>query len=153
MSHRWLFVLSLPVALLAGACASTDPVTSPSSPLTAGDAPAKIAASALEGPTWNLSALEPATGTPSPVVNGERFTARFSEGRLEVRADCNLGRAAYTAGDATLSVGLMALTRAACESAPFDTSYVAALEKARSYSVNGSELVIVSERGRLSFMR
>jgi heat shock protein HslJ len=153
MSRRSLFALSLPVALLAGACASMDPTTSPSALLPGGDGSVKISASGLEGPTWKLSAFEPSAGTPAAIVNGDRFTARFSDGRLEVRADCNVGHASYKAGDSTLSVGLMALTRAYCASAPLDTNYVAALGSARSYTVTGSELVVVSERGRLTFKR
>jgi heat shock protein HslJ len=153
MSRRSLYALSLPVALLAGACASMDTTTSPSALLPGGDGSVKISASGLEGPTWKLSALEASAGTPTAIVNGDRFTARFSDGRLEVRADCNLGRAGYTAGDSTLSISLMALTRAYCESAPLDTNYVAALESARSYTITGAELVVVSERGRLTFKR
>jgi heat shock protein HslJ len=153
MSRRSLFVVSLPVALLAGACASMDPSTSPSALLPGGDGSVKISASGLEGPTWKLSTLETTAGTPAAVVNGGRFTARFSDGRLEVRADCNLGHASYKAGDSTLSVSLMALTRAYCESAPLDAAYVSALGSARSYSITGSELVVVSERGRLTFKR
>jgi heat shock protein HslJ len=152
MSRRMLFALAVPVALLAGACAETNPLTNPS-PAPAAEGSGRVTASGLAGPVWKLTALEVQGAAPVSVLVPDNFTAQFGDGRVEVRADCNRCGGGYSATESTLSVGLMACTLAACPNAPLDTQFAGALQAAQTYTVTGSKLVVVSERARLTLQR
>jgi heat shock protein HslJ len=147
-----LFALAVPVALLAGACADTNPVANPS-PLPAVEGSGRATASGLVGPVWKLTTFEAQGAAPVSVLVPDNFTAQFGDGRVEVRADCNRCGGGYSATESTLSVGPMACTLAACPNAPLDTQFAGALQAAQSYTVTGSKLVVVSERSRLTFKR
>ena len=110
-------------------------------------------AAGLVGPVWKLTRYEAPGQPPATVPSPEKFTAQFGEGRVAVLADCNRCSAGYSSTDSKLSVGLMACTMAACPSAPLDTQYAGALQSAQSYTITGSDLVVISERGRLTFQR
>jgi heat shock protein HslJ len=152
MPRRMLFALAVPVALLAGACAETNPLTNPS-PAPAVEGSGRATATGLVGPVWKLTSYEAQGAAPVTALVPDDFTSRFTDGRVEVRADCNRCGGGYSATESTLSVGLMACTLAACPSAPLDTQFAGALQAAQTYTVTGSRLVVVSERARLTFTR
>jgi heat shock protein HslJ len=121
--------------LLAGACAD-DPITGPS---------------VLTGTVWKLRSLR----TDGPAVltlDPSRYTVQFGEdGRLSVRADCNVCGGPYQARRETLSVGTLACTRAFCGPESRGDDYTAILNGARLYEVTGETLVLVAPGGLLTY--
>ena len=141
---------SVGVALALGlaACgASEGHVDLPSAPSFGVTRPPR----ALVG-SWQLTTLQESGRPQVEIADPRRFGAEFrADGRLYLKADCNLCNATYTAGDAALSVGPMACTLAACESMPLDTTYAVLVGAATSWSAAGGHLVLRSERGVLHF--
>ena len=89
------------------------------------------------------------------VPDPTRFTLELdANGRMSVRADCNRCSASYSQTGGTFAVDpLLACTRAACSSAPFDQEYVAALAGTTIARVSGDTLECVSPQGVLRFAR
>jgi heat shock protein HslJ len=130
--HSTVIVLGV----LAAACGSTREAVGPS------DAPAASKAASttsLIGPTWRLATIDGREAVP-----GVRVTATFAEDdRVSGTAGCNryFGRAA--AAGSRLDVGRLATTMMYCGAEgvmPQEQAYLAALEKAKSYRIAGSEL-------------
>jgi len=129
-------VLLLPVALAACA-AGTAPPPPPPAP----------AAPELIGPEWRLVEFRSSAdeiGTIRPGA-GEVYTLRFRPGgRLSARLACNRGTGRYTAADpaaarGTISLGLMAMTRAACPPTPL-SRLPGDLPDVVSYVIEGGRL-------------
>jgi heat shock protein HslJ len=96
------------------------------------------AAASLVGPTWSLTKI----GGKS-VLEGTTLTAAFSSEELVTgNAGCNsyFGRARVEAG--RLSVGPLGSTRMACADGVMEQEmlYLASLEAATSYTIQGDEL-------------
>jgi len=79
----------------------------------------------------NLSVAEPT-----------QYTIRFtSEGRIEVRADCNRGVGSYTVGPQQgLSLGPIALTRAMCVRGSQSDQFIQMLTNVRTYALKDGQL-------------
>jgi heat shock protein HslJ len=79
----------------------------------------------------NLSVAEPA-----------QYTIRFtSEGRIEVRADCNRGVGTYSIGaQQGLSLGPIALTRAMCLRGSQSDQFIQMLTSVRAYALQDGQL-------------
>lgn len=110
-------VLLLPVALAACAAGEIAPPPAP--------APA---APTLIGPEWRLVEFRSSSdevGVVRPGL-GELYSLRFQPGgRVTARLYCNRGTGRYTAADpsaarGSISLGMMAMTRAACPPTPLD---------------------------------
>jgi heat shock protein HslJ len=92
--------------------------------------------------TWYLVSLQDANGS-FPVIPGTTITAFFDgQGSVSGTAGCNQYRASYAdGGNGTLTVGPPASTEKACSSPEGATAqearYLAALQSARSYRVDG----------------
>ena len=92
--------------------------------------------------TWYLVSLQDANGS-APVVPGTTVTAFFDgQGTVSGTAGCNDYRASYSNGEnTTLIVGPPTSTKKACGSPEGvmaqEARYLAALQAARSYSVDG----------------
>jgi heat shock protein HslJ len=122
-------------AVLAVGCAGA-PLTGPSD---------------VVGVTWRLQALQ-RSGSVSVSPPAGSFFLRFGdEGRVELRADCNVCSGTYTLAGARLILGPLACTRAFCPSAPFDTQYVQLAEVATSIERSGEALILRSPAGMLRF--
>jgi heat shock protein HslJ len=107
----------------------------------------------LSGGTWHLAVMEP-EGSPSFVPpDPSRFTVTFEEdGRIGLRADCNVCGGDYTLDDDTLVVEPLACTLALC--APSGGEAFAGLVMGRSaVEVEGAVLRLESDRGRLTLRR
>lgn len=104
---------------------------------------------------WALVSLAKGSAAATPAPSGATFTATFgTDGRLNLRADCNLCNGGYTAGAGTLAVAdALACTRAYCPTAPFDSDYATLVVAAKRWAVQGGELELSSDAGRLRFRR
>ena len=148
---RLLAVTGLVIVL--GGCGLSDGPTLPGASLENGS---KAAVAGIPAGTWRLASLRQAGQAEVVIGQPGTFTAEFgADGRLSLVADCNRCGAGYSAGDGSLSVGLMACTRAFCTAtAPLDTTYTGLVESARTWSVSGDgRLELASDAGTLRFQR
>ena len=107
----------------------------------------------VKGATWRLESLQRTGSAPVSPPPGP-FTLRFAEdGRLEVRADCNGCGSTFELAGSSLSVGVLACTRAFCPSAPFDTEYVTLVDEATTVERDGEALILRGPSGVLRFVR
>ena len=128
-------------------CAQT--VTAPTSAPNSAD----ISAALGTGGVWKLQSLTRPDSTTVTVSQPDRFTLELldSTGRTAVRADCNRGAGPFTLNGSALTVGLMAVTRAYCSSAPFDDEYLKLLSGDSVLTLSGTSLQLSSSRGTLRF--
>lgn len=75
------------------------------------------------------------------------------DGRIQARAECNRASASYTLNGQTLSVGLMASTKAYCATALLDDRYLALLGGENVVTSAGNTLQLSSPRGTPRFVR
>ena len=105
----------------------------------------------LVGPTWSLTTI-----AGKSVLDGTKLTAAFStEERVTGNAGCNayFGRARVEAG--RLSVGPLGSTLMACMPEGVmeqETRYLALLQAATSYTVQGDELRLGPSAGEVSLV-
>ena len=116
---------------------------------------ADISAALGTGGVWKLQSLTRPDATTVTVSEPDRFTLELDNtgrtGRTVVRADCNRGAGPFTLNGNALSVGLMAVTRAYCSSAPFDDEYLKVLSGDSVLTLSGTSLQLSSSRGTLRF--
>src|SRR5215469_4742255 len=81
-------------------------------------------------------------GTNLSIAEPARYTIRFtSQGRVEVRADCNRGVGSYRVlAQQGLSLGPLALTRALCLPGSQSEQFIQMLTGARSYTLQDGHL-------------
>jgi heat shock protein HslJ len=81
-------------------------------------------------------------GTNLSVAEPARYTIRFtSQGRIEVRADCNRGVGSYAVqAQQGLNLGPLALTRAMCLAGSQGDQFIQMLTSARTYSLQDGHL-------------
>ena len=137
MSARWAAGARLAIALLAvsSACAPSAEQTPPAS---------------LEDTSWRLVEFESsddAIGTIRP-DDPSRYTISFgADGRVAMQIDCNRGSGTWeaTVTDAeggSLSIGSLALTRAACPDPALGDQLARHVEYFRTYLVRDSRLYV-----------
>ena len=146
------FVGLLVVGLMATACSEATTAVLPSSPTSIPSS----AQSALipTNTTWTLQSLTETGATEVTIADPSIFTLLLTDdGKVQARADCNRASAGYTVTDHTLSVGLIASTRAYCASAPVDGQYLALLGGENVVTTSGADLQLSSSRGTLRFVR
>ena len=101
----------------------------------------------LEGTTWLLDKTIP----------GSEITAEFANGQVSGSAGCNTYQGTYrstrAAGRNTIEFGPLATTRMMCDQALMDQEglYLAALEAATEYTIEGFALSIEYPGGELIF--
>ena len=98
----------------------------------------------LEGTPWELTdlinapAVASVPGTPAPTLS-------FNGGEVAIDTGCNTGGATYEAGDGTLSIGPIRLTRMACTNPDDDAreaAVLAVLEGTSTYEIEGDVMTI-----------
>ena len=103
---------------------------------------------------WKLQSMERSETGLVHAPDSERFTLEFSEqGRIAVVADCNRCAGSYTIRADTVSMPVLACTRAFCATAPFDTDYVTVLNGDSTVALYGATLQLSSARGTLRFAK
>lgn len=136
---RFALAVAALITTIASGCTEAG-LTSPSSPTD------------LDG-TWRLTQMTTAVGVHNEPPTAGRFAVTFSTGRLSAKADCNVCGGTATVSGATLTVGSLACTLAACASAPLDTRFTGVLHGALTVRVNPRLLQLNSDAGELRFER
>jgi heat shock protein HslJ len=109
----------------------------------------------LAGTSWDVLAYNNGKQAVVSVLAQTKLTAVFGKGgSLTGFAGCNDYTASYTAAAPKLSIGPVASTRKHCEEpagvGEQETSYLAALETAATYRVEGSRLELRTADGALA---
>ena len=101
---------------------------------------------------WQLETFAPPSGAAVSVANPSLYTVRFgTDGTLAARADCNRCGGPYRVAGATLTVGPLACTLAACPLPTLGDQVSLALSRVATYVQTPSELVLTGDGGTLSF--
>ena len=107
------------------------------------------------GVLWSLQAFELNDGTTvDVVVPGEaaRYQVLFREdGRVEIKADCNVCGGTYETRGSALTIEVRGCTRAFCGDDSFDNEFKAALDSTSRFEVVGEDLLLVYALGRMRF--
>jgi heat shock protein HslJ len=107
----------------------------------------------LRGPTWHLVSYNNGKQAVVTVETGTDPTVVFGEdGTIWGNATCNQFNGTYAATESTIDVGPLATTRMACptvEQQDQETAYLAALEAATTYTIQGSTLELRDASGAL----
>jgi len=102
--------------------------------------------------SWSLLAFDLAGGQTVLVPAPERYQLNLGEnGDAHVRADCNFCSGSYRATGATLEMGLLACTLAACSPGSLDGDYLRALGSASSFAATDEVLSVTYPHGVLRF--
>jgi len=106
----------------------------------------------LVGPTWQLTAYNNGKEAVVSVLSGTEITARFGEdGNLAGSAGCNNYNASYQVEGGAIQFGPAMSTRMYCAEPEGimeqETAYLAALEMAATYQIEGDRLLLRSAEG------
>jgi len=109
----------------------------------------------IVGVPWQLTGLARTGEAIVPPPPGTFTLELREEGALHLVADCNVCNGSYSLEGDSLEVvgGVLACTRAACPSAPFDTTYAQIVSGVRTFEADSTTLSLVGDEGRLSFER
>jgi para-nitrobenzyl esterase len=105
---------------------------------------ASPAASELGGTAWQLVKFEGGDGTTLTPDDKAKYTLAFeSDGRVNVRIDCNRGRGTWKSSEPTqLAFGPLALTRAMCPPGSLHDRIVKDWSFVRSYTIKDDHLFL-----------
>lgn len=132
---------ALVLLVLTGGCGSTTSTTDLETPK--GSTPVG---------SWSLRAFDLEGGQAVLVPSPERYSLELREdGDAHVRADCNFCSGSYRSSGATLEMGLLACTLAACPPGSLDGQYLRALVSASSFERTEGELFVAYPNGVLRF--
>jgi heat shock protein HslJ len=117
--------------------------------------PGDAGASLLENTRWVLATYLSSDGVAVPAL--PEATAVFRDGQVSGNASCNNYTGSYTADASNLSIGPLASSMMACVDQALmeqETQFLAQMQAAASYVVNGGTLEIINAQGRtvLSFI-
>jgi heat shock protein HslJ len=105
----------------------------------------------LEGTRWTAQSYNNGRGGVVSLIIGTEITASFEEGRVAGSAGCNNYTAPYSLAGNAIQIGPAASTFKACPEPPGimeqEAAYLAALETARAYRIEGSRLILETAEG------
>lgn len=107
----------------------------------------------LTNTAWQWLETSAAGKTVAPTFPNRYQLAFQPAGRINVKADCNTGNGAYTTDGANLTLEVATLTRAACPKGSKSQVFVAQLNQAASYAIEGENLIITlqGDAGQMKF--
>ncbi len=113
-----------------------------------------VMAAPLEGRTWVLTAFGDPTDPKAPVESGKAVTATFDslKHRVAGNATCNQYFAQYSVNGGQLEISNGGSTQMACltpELADQEQAYLAAIEKAEAFEIDGDALRITCSDGQV----
>src|SRR5262245_41559223 len=101
---------------------------------------------------WQLESFAPPSGSVLHVQAPSLYTVRFAaDGTLAARADCNRCAGPYRVAGASLTVGPLGCTLAACPLPTLGEKFSAALSRTVTYVETPSELILTTAGGTLHF--
>jgi len=109
----------------------------------------------LKNTVWRLQSLETPTGM-TKVDKPENYQIEFAvDGKIGVKADCNVGGGSYTAEGGSISVMRIFTTKAFCGEKSLDTPFLQGLEKARRFRIEGNKLMLEGDgdKGVMTFFK
>jgi len=109
----------------------------------------------LNNTVWRWQSSESATGKTT-VDKPENYQLEFmASGKIGVKADCNTGGGSYTTEDNNISFVRIFTTKMFCGEKSLDSRFMQGLESARSFRVEGNNLLIggEGENGTMKFFR
>lgn len=109
---------------------------------------ASVGADAIQG-SWDVLSYYTGNAIQSVVV-GSTVTAEFKDGQISGNSGCNTYSGPYKVDGSNITIGPLASTKKACSSDELnkqETSYLAALELAKTFAVTGNRLDLFREGG------
>jgi len=109
----------------------------------------------LNNTVWRWQSSESATGKIT-VDKPENYQLEFmANGKIGVKADCNTGGGSYRTEDNNISFMRIFTTKMFCGEKSLDSRFMQGLESARSFRVEGNNLLIggEGENGTMKFFR
>src|SRR5262245_4380859 len=101
---------------------------------------------------WQLETFAPHSAPPIQVPDPSVYTVRFSaSGTVDVRADCNRCAGPVRVAGASMTIGPLGCTLAACPVPTLGEQFAAALTRVSSYVQTPSELILTYDDGTLHF--
>jgi heat shock protein HslJ len=108
--------------------------------------------SEIVGVQWQLARIQEIGRPAVAVAEPSRYRVEFrNDGRIAVRADCNVCAAQYSLDSPRLHIGPLACTRVACPADSLDDRYINALEQATTVSFEDGVFTIRGGAGALKF--
>jgi putative lipoprotein len=105
--------------------------------------PAPEAARELTGTSWRLVRFQSSDDTTLTPDDRSKYTLMFgTQNRISARVDCNRGSGTWKASANQLTIGPLALTRAACPPGPLPDRFARDLGFVRSYTFRDDHLVL-----------
>lgn len=107
---------------------------------------------ALEGSSWVLNEFGPEEG-PTAVLPNTPVTLNFADGGINGSAGCNSYFGEFTQSSSSLTFGAIGSTKMACPDPLMqqENEYLAALGAVNSFTLEGDQLTLEYEDGRLIF--
>ena len=127
----------------------------PESKIQSGIVENQASDAALKNTVWRWQSSESATGKTT-VNKPENYQLEFmANGKIGVKADCNTGGGSYTTEDNNISFVRIFTTKMFCGEKSLDSRFIQGLESARSFRVEGNNLLIggEGENGTMKFFR
>jgi heat shock protein HslJ len=119
----------------------------------AGDTPSSPSDAALDG-VWRIISIQPATQSMQTAPVGALYQVTFDDGRASLRVDCNLCTGRFSSDGNALTIGPdLACTRAACETASYESAVIALLSGDHQYTTTLHNLTLTSSRGTALLQR
>jgi heat shock protein HslJ len=115
----------------------------------------KVESQSLSGTSWQATSYNNGKQAVVSVMNGTTLTAVFgSDGSLSGNSGCNTFNGTYKATGSQIAIGPLAATRMACSDPAGvmdqETQYLAALQSAATYLINGGKLELRTKDGALA---
>jgi len=101
----------------------------------------------LKNTVWRWNSLEMSAGNTT-VEKPQNYQLEFmTDGKVNVLADCNRGRGTFKTEGNSLSFSGIFLTKMACPPGSLDNRFLQGLESARTYRIEGNNLLIEGAGG------
>ena len=115
--------------------------------------PTSPTAENLDG-VWRIISIQPPSQPVQPAPTAARYQVAFEDERVFARVDCNTCTGPFNLNGSTLTVGpTLPCTRAACETASYESAVVAMLNGQHEVSTTTHNLTLTSSRGTMLLQR
>ena len=117
------------------------------------DTPTSPTAETLEG-VWRIISIQPTGQAVQTAPVSARYQVGFEEERVFARVDCNTCTAPFGVSGSTLTIGpSLPCTRAACDTAAYESAVVAMLAGQHQMATTTHNLTLTSSRGTMLLQR
>lgn len=117
------------------------------------DTPTSPTPDSVDG-VWRIISIQPPSQAVQTAPTGVRYQVGFEDERAFVRVDCNTCTGPFTLNGDTLTIGpALACTRAACETAAYESAVVSMLSGTHQVSATLHNLTLTSSRGTVLLQR